>query len=121
MTTELRVTRRLIDGAIVVSAAGDVDLTSAPDLESEVQSACAEAQPPGLVVVDLSGVTFLGSIGLSLLVNAQQRCEENSVELRVVATSRAVLRPLEVTRLDEQLRITSSLEEAVAPPATEAS
>ncbi|NIH78865.1 STAS domain-containing protein [Amycolatopsis viridis] len=121
MTTELRVTRRLVDGAIVVAAIGDVDLTSAPELDKQVQSACAETQPPGPVVVDLSGVSFLGSIGLSMLVNAQQKCQEKSVELRVVATSRAVLRPLQVTRLDEQLHITSSLEEAVAPPATEAS
>lgn len=121
MTTELRVTRRLIDGAIVVSADGDVDLTSAADLEEQVAAACADARPPGPVVVDLSGVSFLGSIGLSLLVNAHQKCQDNSLELRIVATSRAVLRPLEVTRLDEQLRITSSLDEAVAPPATEVS
>jgi len=121
VTTELRVTRGLIDGAIVVSAIGDVDLTSASELEAEVQSACADAQPPGPVVIDLSQVSFLGSIGLSLLVNAHQRCQESSVELRVVATSRAVLRPLEVTRLDEELRIAATVEEAVAPPASEAS
>ena len=50
----------------------------------------------GLVVVDLSGLAFLGSAGLQLLFTLAQRCER----LTVVAPRRAPFRrALEVAEL----------------------
>jgi anti-sigma B factor antagonist len=57
------------------------------------------------IVVDLSGVTFLDSAGLCVLAAAHRRLKGRNVRLRVLATSRAVIRPLQITGLWELLRV----------------
>ncbi|EOD63737.1 anti-anti-sigma factor, partial [Amycolatopsis vancoresmycina DSM 44592] len=49
--------------AVVLAAAGELDLLSAPVLGDEVATALAGA--PALLVIDLSEVTFLASIGIT--------------------------------------------------------
>ena len=53
------------------------------------------AAPSGVLVVDLSDVTFLASSGLAVLIRAAHRADDR--RLRIVATARAVRRPLEIT------------------------
>src|SRR5690349_8204655 len=54
-------------GRFVVHAAGEVDLTSASRLD-DVLDEVAGASMSGPVVLDLTSVTFLSSVGLGLLV-----------------------------------------------------
>ncbi len=49
------------------------------------------------LAVDLEGVTFLASSGLGVLIHTARRAARDGRRLFVVATNRAVLRPLEVT------------------------
>ena len=51
------------------------------------------------LVIDLSGVQFLGSAGLAVLVETQKSSRAREVPLSLIATTRAVTRPLEVTGL----------------------
>ncbi|HYO35087.1 MAG TPA: STAS domain-containing protein [Geodermatophilus sp.] len=85
------------DGAVTVTVVGEVDTFTAPVLRSSLDTQL-EQQPRGLVI-DLSGVQFLGSAGLAVLVETQKSARARDVELRLVATTRAVTRPLEVTGL----------------------
>jgi anti-sigma B factor antagonist len=48
-------------------------------------------------VVDHTGVTFLASRGLAVLLRAAHRAGEHGPRLRLVAATRAVSRPLEIT------------------------
>jgi anti-anti-sigma factor len=66
------------------------------------------------LVVDLSEVTFLGSIGLQILVelNDSQHDVGRHPAL-VVADQRAAGRPLEITGLDEVLDVHHDLQSAV--------
>jgi anti-sigma B factor antagonist len=68
------------------------------------------------LVLDLSGVTFLGSAGLAVLADAHNSASQRDVVLQVVASSRMVLRPLQVTGLDRLLTIVPDLRTATDQP-----
>src|SRR5690348_8456729 len=55
------------DEVVMLSVAGDVDLATGQQLEREIAEAVDTAGPAG-VVVDLGGVGFLDSSGISVLV-----------------------------------------------------
>ncbi len=109
----LRVRQEIVDGAVVVCAVGEVDMATRDLLDLQLQVAESEVLPPAPVVLDLTGVVFLASMGLSLLVEHHQQCAEFGSRLVVVATDRAVLRPIELTGLDEALTIASTVEAAL--------
>ncbi|RZQ63803.1 STAS domain-containing protein [Amycolatopsis suaedae] len=111
----LRLHRRTENGALVVAASGDVDMLTVPDLEQYLEAACGQAGSDQTVVVDLSEVTFLGSSGLAALVQADQRCRQVGVTLRVVAANRVVTRALEAAGLQGVLDIASTVADAVTP------
>ena len=90
-------TRTGRDGAVTVSVAGEVDTFTAPTLRSALDSEL-ERQPPELVL-DLRGIRFLGSGGLAVLVQTQVSADARGIALRLIATTRPVIRPLEVTGL----------------------
>jgi len=104
------VRHRVTGDAVVVTVTGGVDLCSAPALISEMDQARRAARPPHPVIVDLSGVDFLGSAGLSLLVEAEQRCVEAGTPLRLVASSRVVLRALDAADLRQVFTVSDTVE-----------
>jgi anti-sigma B factor antagonist len=87
-----------------VIAAGEIDSTSAPVLRERL-----EVLLDGDVedfVVDLVQVTFLDSAGLCVLAAAHRRAEGQGVGMHVLAASRAVIRPLQITGLWSLLGVT---------------
>lgn len=99
------------DGTAVLRVDGALDLALAPKLRRLVERA-ARSRPASLVI-DLTDVTFLASAGMAELVRAH-RAQTAAAPLRVVASGRITLRPLELTRLTDELAIYSSLSEALA-------
>jgi anti-sigma B factor antagonist len=105
----LRVHHQEARGAVVVAVVGDVDMNTVPELEGRL----AAAERPDLpLVVDLTGVTFLDSSGLSALVRCHQRGLRGG-GFRLVVASRVVARPLALTALDELLEIHPTLAAAL--------
>lgn len=98
-------------GRLVVSAEGQVDLATAPALASAL--AQARRNNPREVVVDLTAVDFLDSVGVRVLVEAARQAAELDVELSVQGASGWVARVLEITGVDEYLRI---VPQRVVPP-----
>ena len=87
----------------VLTAVGEVDSSSAPALRArldEVLDAGAFA-----VTLDLNGVSFLDSAGLCVLAAAHRRAVRDGIRLRVLASSRAVVRPLQITGLYDLLGV----------------
>jgi anti-sigma B factor antagonist len=98
--------------AIVTTVEGEIDLLVADQLRDaliEQINAC-----PEIMVVDLEGVRFFGSTGLAALALAQRAAHERGVDLRVVATSRTTLRPLQITGMVSELAIYASRNDALA-------
>ena len=86
------------DGTMI-SVSGEIDSTTAPGLRSCLLEVLDR---PGTttVEVDLTGVTFLDSAGLSALATAHRAAEAGGRTLRMrVGSTRAVVRPLEITGL----------------------
>jgi anti-sigma B factor antagonist len=80
-----------------VSAAGEIDSTSAPVLRQHLDSLLDGAARE--ITVDLCQVSFLDSAGLCVLAAAHRRAARQDVVLKVLASSRAVVRPLQITGL----------------------
>jgi anti-sigma B factor antagonist len=103
------------DHAVVVRASGEVDMVTAPELESSMRDACARAAAGCVIVLDLGDVRFLGAAGLGVLVRVREHCHRHGHPFRVVATHRAVLRPIAITGVDREIEVVSSVAEALGP------
>lgn len=103
-------TRGAADGVAVVAVSGEVDMLTAPQLRAAV---LPHLDANGTLVLDLSGVSFLGSAGLAVLVEASQHAQRRGSQFRVVAVERAVTRPLAATGLGEVFSVFESVEQAL--------
>jgi anti-sigma B factor antagonist len=82
-----------------ISVIGEIDSTTAPGLRGCLLEVLDR---PGTttVEVDLTGVTFLDSAGLSALATAHRAAEAGGRTLQMrVGSTRAVVRPLQITGL----------------------
>lgn len=98
------------NGVVILQVSGEIDLLTAPQVEEAVMPLVR--QQPSMLVVDLSGVSFLASAGLNLLVAAQQASGDGT-RVRVVANDPRTFRPIEITGLSEQIAVFPSLAEAL--------
>jgi anti-sigma B factor antagonist len=83
----------------LLTVRGELDTLTAPELDAALRG--LQAGSSRTPVVDLTGVTFLASSGLAVLIQAAQRAEDDGRRVHLVVSSRAVLRPLEVTGSDQ--------------------
>jgi anti-sigma B factor antagonist len=93
-----------------LTAAGEIDSTSAPVLKDRLDALLDGGARD--LVIDLTRVTFLDSAGLCVLAAAYRRASAAGRRIRVLASSRAVIRPLQITGLWDLLQV-----EKVAPGA----
>jgi anti-sigma B factor antagonist len=109
----MSILRHEVDGVLVIAVTGDIDLESTPALREAVTAGIDHAggEP---CVLDLTAGTFLGSSGLAALVELTGHAEARRVPLRIVVdANRSVIRPIEITGLDDVLRLYHSVDEAV--------
>src|SRR3954447_22572855 len=85
------------------SLSGELDISSAPRLQDDL--ARVEAGEPETIVLDLSGLDFMDSTGLRLLIGADSRARASGRRLVLIQGNEMVQRVLRVTRLDERLEI----------------
>jgi anti-sigma B factor antagonist len=107
---DLRLRTHNNNGAVVVEVRGDVELNSAPQLREELHRVCSGS---ACVVVDLSGVSFIDSTGLGVLIGGLKRARENG-SLSLVCPQSRVRRIFEITGLMQVFTFYNAIEEAVA-------
>lgn len=109
----LDIVRRVVDGVLVIAAVGEVDLDTAPALGTAI-TACIDEAGDQPCVLDLTGVTFLNSPGLTVLLQATHHAAALREPLRIVVdANRPVIRPIEVTGLDDELALYHTIDEAL--------
>jgi anti-sigma B factor antagonist len=87
-------------GAVnVLPLEGEIDLHVSPRVRSSLASMIARR--PKQIVVDLSGVTFIDSSGLAVLINAMQDVKEYGGKLTLSGITQNVRSILEMARLDQ--------------------
>ncbi len=111
-TPTLKVRVRKVPEAVVVAAAGDLDLGTAPVLRARARAALA-GRPDGLIV-DLDEITFFGSAGLQVIAELVTATTVANLPFAVVAGRRPVLRTLQITRLDATLELHPTVDGACA-------
>ncbi|RJO68453.1 anti-sigma factor antagonist [Nocardia panacis] len=99
------------DGATVLTVVGEVDLATAPALESAIESILGGK--PAALVIDLTAVGFLASAGMATLVAAHKRAGA-ATEIALVAEGPATSRQLRMTSLDQVFAMHTTLDEALA-------
>lgn len=90
----------------LVSARGELDIASADALLAAVHSAVGQPGAAGLRL-DLSGITFIDSVGISALIKINQIVTEAGGGLDMSGLSAAVQQVLRLTGLIEMFGLTS--------------
>jgi anti-anti-sigma factor len=91
------------DGGVWIALRGELDLSTIERVEQEL--ALAEEGGSELIVLDLSGLTFLDSTGLRTIVTADQRARRTGRRVVVLKGPATVHRVFTITRLDERLEM----------------
>jgi anti-anti-sigma factor len=91
------------EGAVRVALSGELDISTAQQLEDDLKR--VEAQRPELIVLDLRDLAFMDSTGLRLLILADQRAKEEGRRVAIGRGNEMIQRVLHLTRLDERLEI----------------
>jgi anti-sigma B factor antagonist len=102
----LQVDVRSESDRVVLRLHGELDLASAPLLQSEIES--AEASEATLMVLDLDDLEFIDSTGLRIILAAHERSQERGQMLALTRGSQQVQRLMSITRVGEHLRIIES-------------
>jgi anti-sigma B factor antagonist len=102
MTERLEIAEQTDGAARVVSVRGEVDIATAPMLDRVLHALLEEHQR---VVLDLSGVSFIDSTGIGVLVAAAQAADADGGGFAIREPSRMVLRVLELAGVSARLKL----------------
>src|SRR4051794_17011221 len=94
-----------VDDTHVLVVSGEIHVSTAPELSERLNGAIADGKTR--LVLDFTGVEFIDSTGLSVLLNALRRLTRSSGAMSLVCTNPTVLRLFEITRLDSTFDIVS--------------
>jgi anti-sigma B factor antagonist len=94
----------------VIAVTGEIHVTTAPEFSQRLNDAIAEGARG--VIIDMSGVEFIDSTGLSVLLNGLRRVTRNDGRLALVITNPTVMRLFEITKLDSTFDIQTTREAA---------
>jgi anti-sigma B factor antagonist len=97
---ELNVSSRSHGDHVIVTAAGEIDLYTAPKLQADLAAVIDGAAPPVRVVLDMTGVEFCDSTGMNVLLGALRQARGRGGELELAAPRPAIVKILQVTGLD---------------------
>jgi anti-anti-sigma factor len=97
-----------------ISVRGELDLSTAPDLEGPLEEALEGNESS--VLIDLAECEFIDSTGIALIVRAWQRLESgaNGRGLAICSDNQQVRRVLEITGLELSIPVHVSRDEALA-------
>jgi len=108
---DLKLRAHDIGEVAVLSATGEIDVFTAPDLDEEIARLVSEGR--STLVVDLSQVTFLDSTGLGVLVKGLKATREAGGGLRLVVTTDRIRKIFDITGLDAAMPLFDTVDAAV--------
>ncbi|UXY40544.1 STAS domain-containing protein [Streptomyces albidocamelliae] len=106
----LSITTQTVDCITVIALSGQIDYT---DREQLQQALAPPGSHPLRVVVDLSGVTFMDSTGLNLLIGAYHALTAAHGWLRLAEPAETVTRALQITGIDRLIPCYPNLQHAL--------
>jgi anti-sigma B factor antagonist len=101
-------------GVQTISVRGELDLSTAPELEGPLNEVLESGE--GSVLLDLSECEFIDSTGIALIVRAWQRLDggENGRTLVLCSQNDQVRRVLEITGLELSIPVHLTRDDAIS-------
>jgi anti-anti-sigma factor len=110
----LRMTTERSGMAVIVSAGGELDASNEATWRRLLREAAAAAGPPGPLVVDTSGLDFMGCCAYATLAEEAERCQQRGVQVRLVGNQPIVARIVAACGLGELLPVDDSVDTALS-------
>jgi anti-anti-sigma factor len=110
----LRMTTERSGMAVIVSAGGELDASNEATWRRLLREAAAAAGPPGPLVVDTSGLDFMGCCAYATLAEEAERCRQRGVQVRLVGNQPIVARIVAACGLGELLPVDDSVDTALS-------
>ena len=98
------------DGTVVLKLIGEMDIYSSPQLKDKTTALCQQGIKN--IILDLSHLKFVDSIGIGVIVASLMRTKEKNGQLVVVNPTASVERLMNIVGLFQLLKKYSSIEEA---------
>lgn len=108
---EVSVTSRPSGDRTVVHVTGEIDVYTAPVLREELARLVDGGH--NNLVVDLTGVPFMDSTGLGVLVGALKKVKTHGGDLALVIDQEKVLKVFRITALTQVFPIFETVDEAL--------
>ena len=97
--------------ATIVRVCGSAGMREAEHMRSVLEE--LNASRPPVIVLDLSRMDFICSMGLGAIIQGHLRSRHHSGQIRLVNPQPAVMELLETTRLTKLFQIFATVQEAV--------
>jgi len=111
----VQITAQSFADTIVVSPMGRIDHRSAAELEATLLPLVGQAaERRGALVLDFSGVDYISSVGLRVLMIAARQMRGAQALLSVAALQSVVAEIFTISRFDKVLTVNATLEDALA-------
>jgi len=107
----LTVQSQLRDDTAVIAVAGELDMATAPELQTHVTELLEAGR--NRLIFDLGETSFCDSTGLSVFVRAKNSCDDAGGVVQLAAPQRGVRRILEVSGLIEVLPTFDTVDDAI--------
>jgi len=101
-----------VEGGVVVSLRGSASMDLCDKLNDTLLSACQ--MKPAMLVLELSGLTFICSLGLGGLVAAYLRVKRYGGQMALVAPNADIREMLKLTKLGTILMVYDTPQETLA-------
>lgn len=100
---QLEIREEPSDGARVLALTGELDIATSPSLDDRLDAIIDRGA--GNLIVDLSSLAFMDSMGLQVLLRARRRLGRQARQLALVCPPGPILRLLVVTNLDSAFSV----------------
>jgi len=104
-----------LEHAHLVTASGELDVAAAPQLSAILTMGAASSQ--SVVVLDMSGATFIDSTALGVVIRAADQLIGAGKRLFIVSPEGPVNRLFELTNLKHHFSVYSDREDAISAAA----
>ena len=107
----MKVTTSIVGNVMVARLAGEIDTVDSDDFSGALSSLLAAK--PARLVLDFSEVSYIASVGLSLLLKLAQEMRAMGGKVAIAAATPAVSRVLETVHLGSVVPIKPTVESAM--------
>ncbi len=112
MEERFTVAARATGPCVILTFAGELDVTTAEEAEKAVRA--ASETPHSHLVLDLTRLAFMDSTGVRVLVRAHRQSTDLRATISLAGLTPRVSRIVKLTGLDRAFKIHPSLDEALA-------